>query len=322
MKKAILVILSVILAFNTMFVFPLSSAAAPAELAWGPVTAGNLKFYMTNVHIGWAGPKFPSKTTPHANFHIDKKKPNGRGYNEVANYHIVKYQKNKKVCVYIYDSVKKKTVMDSCGDSWTSVGKKAASATKSFAKTALDNADYLASAIIWTTIVLLVIDIIVPGDPIPILPFALDEDEELPPYNEADYVTVQQTLTDTSGFDPSDFNPDTVPDIEGDISNAIPFDLPSWISSDEPVFWDGIELKPGQIGRVNIIKPINLWTRDANNKLVFVRILNPGEVYRVYGYDGVYYLQYDVGANYWVTNMEGYILYQTPSKEKLQEAND
>ncbi|STO12885.1 Uncharacterized protein conserved in bacteria with the myosin-like domain [[Flavobacterium] thermophilum] len=89
---------------------------------------------------------------------------------------------------------------------------------------------------------------------------------------------------------------------------------------DDPVYWDGAELKDGQIGRIKILKPINLWKRDAQGKLQFVRVLKPGEVFRVYGYDEKYGGQYNVGSGYWITNMKGYVQYETPSKEKLREA--
>ncbi|MBS4190212.1 5'-nucleotidase C-terminal domain-containing protein [Bacillus sp. FJAT-49705] len=87
------------------------------------------------------------------------------------------------------------------------------------------------------------------------------------------------------------------------------------------VYWDGLLMKKGQIGRVVIEKPINLWKRDANNQLTFVRVLNPGEKYRVYSYDSKYSGQYGVGDGHFVTNMKGYIKYETPSKKKLAELN-
>lgn len=87
------------------------------------------------------------------------------------------------------------------------------------------------------------------------------------------------------------------------------------------VYWDGLLMKKGQIGRVIIEKPINLWKRDANNKLTFVRVLNPGEKYRVYNYDNLYSGQYGVGGGYYVTNIKEYIKYETPSKKKLAELN-
>ncbi|AKU26420.1 amylopullulanase [Geobacillus sp. LC300] len=87
------------------------------------------------------------------------------------------------------------------------------------------------------------------------------------------------------------------------------------------VYWDGVELKKGQIGRLTVQKPINLWKRTKDGRLVFVRILQPGEVYRVYGYDARFGGQYAVGGGYYVTDIDTHIRYETPSKEKLKLVN-
>lgn len=88
----------------------------------------------------------------------------------------------------------------------------------------------------------------------------------------------------------------------------------------QKVFWDGLLMKRGQIGKVTIEKPINLWKREGD-KLIFVRVLKPGEQYRVYRYDKKYGGQYGLGADHYVTNMKGYVKYQTPSKAKLKALN-
>jgi TP901 family phage tail tape measure protein len=89
---------------------------------------------------------------------------------------------------------------------------------------------------------------------------------------------------------------------------------------DEMPYWDGKQMAVGQIGRVKIVKPINLWQRNpATGKLEFSRILNPGEEYRVYGYDEKHGGQYNLGSNMWVTNMKGYLKYETPSADKLKQ---
>ncbi len=54
---------------------------------------------------------------------------------------------------------------------------------------------------------------------------------------------------------------------------------------------------------------------------MFVRILQPGEVYRVYGYDARFGGQYAVGGGYYVTDIDTHIRYETPSKEKLKLVN-
>lgn len=216
MKKKLIIFLCIsCLAFSNVLVMPHITYAGSAGLAWGPKKVSNLKFYLTNPHKGWAGPKFPNHS--HVNFHVDKKKTTGSGYTSVANYHIVKYKKSGKHCVYIYESHKKKTVMDSCGDSWKTVAYKASYAMKSFFKTILSNADYLATVAIWSVIGLVIIDLIIPGDPIPILPFSEPSPlESIEIYNETDYVTEPQPINDYSGFDPaSELNPDSVSDDEG-----------------------------------------------------------------------------------------------------------
>lgn len=84
--------------------------------------------------------------------------------------------------------------------------------------------------------------------------------------------------------------------------------------------WDGVPMNRGQIGRLNILKPINLWKRNEDDKLEFVRILQPNSTFRVYGYDELHGGQYSVGGGYYVTKMEGYVHYQTPSKRTLEQA--
>lgn len=88
------------------------------------------------------------------------------------------------------------------------------------------------------------------------------------------------------------------------------------------VYWDGIELKKGQIGRVTIIKPINLWKRTENG-LQFERLLQEGERFRVYRMDDQYGGQYGVGGDYYITKMSDYTFYETPSslKRKLLDCN-
>lgn len=101
-------------------------------------------------------------------------------------------------------------------------------------------------------------------------------------------------------------------------------DIAAWVKTgtvkadpkpETPSYWDNMLVKAGQVGRVTINKPINLWTRDKENKLVYVRTLQPGEKYRVYGKDDKFGGQYNLGANHWVTNMRGYITFEELPKE-------
>ena len=77
-----------------------------------------------------------------------------------------------------------------------------------------------------------------------------------------------------------------------------------------------LPVKEGQIGMVTIKKKINLWQRDENNKLTAVRVLNPGEKYRVYGQDDLYGGQFNLGSGLYITNIEDHLDYisVTPAK--------
>jgi uncharacterized protein len=90
----------------------------------------------------------------------------------------------------------------------------------------------------------------------------------------------------------------------------------------QKVYWDGLLMKKGQIGRIKIEKPINLWERDENGKLTFVRVLNPGETYRVYSKDDLHSGQFGVGGGHYITDKKGHVKYETPSKQKLAQLND
>lgn len=90
---------------------------------------------------------------------------------------------------------------------------------------------------------------------------------------------------------------------------------------DDRIMWGKTELKPGQIGKITILKPINLWTDGPDGKLDEVRVLNPGEEYRVYKYRDDHGGQYGVGAGQWITKMPDHIKYETPSKAMLARLN-
>ncbi|PLR72340.1 N-acetylmuramoyl-L-alanine amidase [Bacillus sp. UMB0728] len=88
----------------------------------------------------------------------------------------------------------------------------------------------------------------------------------------------------------------------------------------DKLMWGDVEYRKGQIGRVTILKPINLWRDGENGKLEVVKILQPPSQYRVYGYRNDYGGQYDLGGGCWLTKMDGYIKYETPSKALLAKA--
>ena len=118
-----------------------------AGLYWGPKFIGNLKIYLTNPHIGYAGPKFPSAN--HVNFHVDKEDPGPRKtYSPVVNLHIVKYTRGDSSCLYVWDSVTKNVVFDKCFDDFTDAIGEAVEAVKDFVQELLENADFIASIVI------------------------------------------------------------------------------------------------------------------------------------------------------------------------------
>lgn len=72
------------------------------------------------------------------------------------------------------------------------------------------------------------------------------------------------------------------------------------------------ELKNGQIGKVTILKPIQLQSKNEAGQLEFVRMLYPYETYRVYSYSKDNGGMYQVGSNLYVKALQGYFLYETP----------
>ncbi|MBB5324225.1 uncharacterized protein YkwD [Anoxybacillus tepidamans] len=80
----------------------------------------------------------------------------------------------------------------------------------------------------------------------------------------------------------------------------------------EKVWWDGAELKPGQIGRLTVLKKTGLVTLNGSAPVV-VRTLYPGTVYRIYAFQSDYL---SVGGGYYVKR-DANVKYETPSKTKL-----
>lgn len=79
------------------------------------------------------------------------------------------------------------------------------------------------------------------------------------------------------------------------------------------VWWDGIELKPGQIGRLTVLKDTPLYKLEGEKK-VYSRTLKAGEFYRIYAFKPG---KLSVGGGYYVDRDEK-VQYQTPSKTKLK----
>ncbi|MBS4190364.1 hypothetical protein KHA94_09135 [Bacillus sp. FJAT-49705] len=112
------------------------------------------------------------------------------------------------------------------------------------------------------------------------------------------------------------------------------FTLSPDAASAQKVMWGKTELKPGQIGKVTILKSTTLFkVEDGTSGPVTydpVRELKPGEEYRVYGTKTIqgYAPLYDVGGGFYVVQSDGYggrnighLKYETPSKAKLSLVN-
>ena len=146
-------------------------ASPSAGLAWGPVTVGNLQFKVSNVHYGYAGPKVGN--ADHFNVYVDRKDSRGQYTIRVANYHVSTSNTGNSWCVYVWDSVSEKTILDACSNDPMTLAQQAASAIRSTLQTLLSNADWIATTAIIGVLTLVIIDLIVPGDPIPIIPFSV-----------------------------------------------------------------------------------------------------------------------------------------------------
>lgn len=79
------------------------------------------------------------------------------------------------------------------------------------------------------------------------------------------------------------------------------------------IWWDGAELKPGQIGRLIIKENTPLFKLDGDKRTTS-RTLRAGEFYRIYAFKpGLL----SVGGGYYVER-DSKVTYQTPSKKKLE----
>ncbi|WP_316570723.1 CAP domain-containing protein [Neobacillus sp. YIM B06451] len=82
------------------------------------------------------------------------------------------------------------------------------------------------------------------------------------------------------------------------------------------VYWNGSHLKPGQLGRLTVLKNTPLYKLEGTKK-TFSRILKAGERYNIYTFKTG---ALGLGGGYYVDRDER-VKYETPSKEKLAQAN-
>lgn len=87
------------------------------------------------------------------------------------------------------------------------------------------------------------------------------------------------------------------------------------------VMWGKTELKVGQIGKVTILNNTPLVKLASDGSLTTVRMLNKGNEFRVYQYKGQSGGLYGVGASSFVQKNDVKVLYETPSKAKLNEVS-
>ena len=93
-------------------------------------------------------------------------------------------------------------------------------------------------------------------------------------------------------------------------------------STDGRVMWGKTELKVGQIGKVTILKDTNLVILNNDGSLTTVRKLKKGDEFRVYQYKGQHNGLYGVGSSSFVQKDTSKVLYETPSKSKLDIVNN
>ncbi|MDD9310154.1 hypothetical protein PUS82_02290 [Cytobacillus firmus] len=89
---------------------------------------------------------------------------------------------------------------------------------------------------------------------------------------------------------------------------------PNANKAEAKVFWDGVELKLGQIGRLAVLEETILFKLEGNQR-VFERNLLPGETYRIYNFKPG---MLGVGGGYYI-DRDKRVRYQTPSKAKLSQ---
>ncbi|MED1908876.1 hypothetical protein [Cytobacillus firmus] len=95
---------------------------------------------------------------------------------------------------------------------------------------------------------------------------------------------------------------------------SMEYNLCDQYKGQKKIWWDGIELTAGQIGRLIVVKDTPLYTYDRNGKQIVSRTLKAGEFYRIYNFKPG---QLGVGGAYYVLRDKN-IRYETPSKGKLE----
>lgn len=95
-------------------------------------------------------------------------------------------------------------------------------------------------------------------------------------------------------------------------------DVCAKITPTTKIFWNGIELKAGQIGRLTIVNNTTLVKKQADGSFIKVRTLKAGENYRIYAFLSKPQSMLGVGAGHYVIR-DSKVKYETPSTAKLQQ---
>jgi hypothetical protein len=87
------------------------------------------------------------------------------------------------------------------------------------------------------------------------------------------------------------------------------------------VYWDGLLMVKGQIGKLKVVKATQIYKRTDSGKLEFERTLQPGQQFRVYQFRSEQGGLYGLGGSLFVKRSTDTIDYRTPSKSKLALLN-
>lgn len=96
------------------------------------------------------------------------------------------------------------------------------------------------------------------------------------------------------------------------LTMAIPAATCSQYHKNEKIYWNGMELKPGQIGKLTVLQSTALY-KVSGTKKTFARTLKAGGFYPIYAFKPG---MLSVGGGYYV-DQNSKVKYETPSKTKL-----
>lgn len=92
---------------------------------------------------------------------------------------------------------------------------------------------------------------------------------------------------------------------------------PAVDKAEAKVWWNGTELKLGQIGKLTVVNQTILYKLVGSEK-VFERNLLPGEVYRIYNFKPG---MLGLGGGFYI-DRDNRVKYETPSKAKLAQVKN